>query len=206
MTAKQLDQREPRKKGESTEQLLSFLLKDDPLKFMQIKALLPKEERSQLLEFLWHNVNIFAWLASDMPKIFHEVITHKLNVDPKYKPIYQKKRNFALEWWKAIDEKVNKLLAIGFIWEGHYLDWLANIVMVKKVNGKWWIHIDCIDLNKACSKDSFLPSKIDHLVDATSRHKLLCFINAFLSYNQLWMAIEVEKDIAFLTKKRYLLL
>lgn len=34
-------------------------------------------------------------------------------------------------------EEVEKLLAIGFIREVFYFEWLANVVMVKKSNRKW---------------------------------------------------------------------
>lgn len=37
------------------------------------------------------------------------IITHKLNVDPKVKPVKQKKRKFALERQKLISEEVKKL-------------------------------------------------------------------------------------------------
>ena len=37
---------------------------------------------------------------------------------------------------KAITEEVRKLLEAGFIREVYYPDWLANVVMVKKSNGK----------------------------------------------------------------------
>ena len=33
-------------------------------------------------------------------------------------------------------DEVNKLLAVDFIREVYYLDWLDNIVLVKKANGK----------------------------------------------------------------------
>lgn len=42
LTTKQLDQREPEKRGELTKQLLFFPFKDDPSRFVQIKALLPE--------------------------------------------------------------------------------------------------------------------------------------------------------------------
>ena len=38
---------------------------------------------------------------------------------------------------KAIAEEVRKLLEADFIREVYYLDWLANVVMVKKSIGKW---------------------------------------------------------------------
>ena len=37
----------------------------------------------------------------------------------------------------------------------YYPEWLANVVMVKKANGKWRMCVDFTDLNKACPKDSF---------------------------------------------------
>ena len=58
-------------------------------------------------------------------------------------------------------DKVNKLLAANFIREVHYLEWLANMVMVRKANGKWRMCVDFIDLNQACLKDSFPLPRID---------------------------------------------
>ena len=62
---------------------------------------------------------------------------------------------------KAVTEEVEKLLEVDFIREVFYLDWLANVVMVKKTNGKWRMCLDFADLNKACPKDSFLLPRID---------------------------------------------
>ena len=38
------------------------------------------------------------------------VITHRLNVNPSFKSVKQKKRSLALERQKAINEEVGKLL------------------------------------------------------------------------------------------------
>ena len=43
---------------------------------------------------------------------------------------------FALERDNAIKEDVHKLVMIEFVSEVYYPDWLANVVMVKKANGK----------------------------------------------------------------------
>ena len=71
-----------------------------------------------------------------MPGIDPSVIVHRLNVNPTSSPIRQKKRVFTLERHNAIAEEVKKLLEAGFIREVYYPDWLANVVMVKKANGK----------------------------------------------------------------------
>ena len=80
-------------------------------------------------------------------------------------------------------EKVEKLLTAGFIREVYYPKWLANVVMVKKFNGKWRTCVDFTDLNNACPKDSFPLPRIDQLVDSTVGHELLTFMDAFSSYN-----------------------
>lgn len=74
-------------------------------------------------------------------------------------------------------------IGVGFIRKVMYLDWIANMVLVKKKNGKWQICIDFTDLNKTCLKDSYLLPWIDQLVDATLGHEILTFIDAFFSYN-----------------------
>ena len=90
-----------------------------------------------------------------------KVIQHKLSVNPKIKPIQQKRPVFTPERNQAVTDEVNKLLSAGFIWEVYYLEWLANIVLVKKANEKWRMCVDFTDLNKACPKDSFPLSRID---------------------------------------------
>lgn len=55
----QLVKREPKKKEKPTEQLLSFLLREDLAKSVQVDALLSKKERNRLLDFLWGYLDIF---------------------------------------------------------------------------------------------------------------------------------------------------
>ena len=71
------------------------------------------------------------------------------------------RRIFAPECNKVVTEEVAKLLEADFISEVFYPDWLANVVMVKKSNGKWRMCINFIDLNKACPKDNFSLPRID---------------------------------------------
>ena len=128
-----------------------------------------------------------------MPDIDPKIMVHRLNIDPEHHPIKQKKRNFIPECQKAIANEVNKLILVKFNQEDIYSDQLANAVLIKKVNGKWQVCTDFTNLNKACSKDNYLLSQIDQLVDVTSGHELLTFMDAFFSYNEIWMALEDEK-------------
>ena len=136
-----------------------------------------------------------------MPGIPANIIQHCLNVDLEKKPLQQRRRVFAPEWNKTVMDEVNKLLAANFNREVYYPEWLVNIVMVKKVNGKWRMCVDFTDLNNACLKDSFPLSRIDQLVDSTARHKLLTFMDAFFGYNQIQMAEEDQEKITFITSQ-----
>ena len=83
----------------------------------------------------------------------------------------------------------------------HYPEWLANVVLVKKANGKWRMCVDFTDLNKACPKDSFPLLRIDQLVDSTTGQKLLTFMDAFSGYNQIRMAEEDQEKTSFITSQ-----
>uniref|UniRef100_A0A2N9G447 Integrase catalytic domain-containing protein n=1 Tax=Fagus sylvatica TaxID=28930 RepID=A0A2N9G447_FAGSY len=137
----------------------------------------------------------------DMPGIDPATICHKLNVDPSIRPIKQKRRVLAPDRNQAISDEVEKLLTAGFIREVFYPDWLANVVMVKKANGKWRMCVDFTDLNKACPKDSFPLPRIDQLVDSTAGHRLLTFMDAFSGYNQIMMDDADQEKTSFITSK-----
>jgi hypothetical protein len=99
----------------------------------------------------------------------------------------------------AIEKQVKDLLDVGFIREIRYADWLSNVVMVKKANGKWRMCTYYTDLNKACPKDPFPLPCIDKLVDNSAGYKYLSFMDAYSGYNQIPMHHEDQEKTAFIT-------
>ena len=53
-----------------------------------------------------------------------------------------------MDWYNAVNEEVKRLLENGMIWEVQYLEWLANLMVVPKNNGKMSVCIDFIDLKE----------------------------------------------------------
>ena len=88
----------------------------------------------------------------------------------------------------------------GHIREIQYPEWLTNMVLIKKANGKWRMCVDFTDLNKPCPKDSYLLPNIDALVDSASGCRLLSFLDAFSGYNQIMTHPRDECKIAFMTE------
>ena len=183
---------------EPSEELEPVPLDDDPEQLAYIGSQLAEDLKSPLTHFLRQNKDVFAWKQADMGGIDPTVITHRLNVSPSFKPVKQKRRSFAPDRQKAINEEVGKLLQAGAIREVEYPEWLANVVLVKKANGKWRLYIDFIDINRACPKDSFPLPWIDLIVDATAGHELSS-MDAFSGYNQISMDPDDQENTSFVT-------
>ena len=97
-------------------------------------------------------------------------------------------------------EEIQKQLGVGFISMVEYLEWLANIVPVPKNDGKVRVCVNFKDLNKASPKDDFPLTHIDLLVDSIADHSMLSFMDGFLGYNQILMALEDMEKTTFITE------
>ena len=59
--------------------------------------------------------------------------------------------------------------------------------------------MDYTDLKDACPKDSFLLPRIDQIVDASTGHGMLSFLDAFLRYHQIPMHCPDAEKTSFIT-------
>ena len=130
---------------------------------------------------------MFAWNPYEALGVDPAFACHSLNVDPFFRPVVQKGRRISPFHQEAVCEEVDRLIKARAIKEILYPTWLSNTVIVKKKNGKWRVCIDFTDLNKACQKDPFPLPKIDQLVDATSGHQRMSFLDVFQGYHQIAM-------------------
>nr|GEV52360.1 hypothetical protein [Tanacetum cinerariifolium] len=95
-----------------------------------------------LMHTLRKNVDIFAWTSTDMTDR-RKVVTDEVS-----------------EWLKA-----------GIVRRVRYPTWVANPVLVKKVDGSWRMYIDFKDLNKAYPKDLYPLQKIDWKIEWLDEEK-----------------------------------
>ncbi|PKA45600.1 RNA-directed DNA polymerase like [Apostasia shenzhenica] len=197
-----VDQMDPREIQPVTPQegVISVALGgEDISKIVNISSYLNDKQQVAVIALLSEYIDVFAWSPEDVTGMDRAVCEHHLNVYQAISFIAQKKRVMAGEMQDAIKEEINKLLGVGYIREVQYPQWLTNVVMVNKANGKWRMRVDFRTLNQACSKDTYPLPRIDAMVDRTVGYEIMSFLDAFSRYHQIWMAKEDEEKTAFIT-------
>ena len=124
---------QPKLEGDSVETQVG----DKPEQVVKVGKNLPANVIKNMTKVLQDNKDIFAWIALDMPGVDPKFYCHRLAILEGSRKIAQKKRRMGQERATTIEAQVNKLLDTGFIREIQYSDWLSNVVIVKKANGKW---------------------------------------------------------------------
>ena len=176
---------------------------DEPKKFTYVSTLLSSKEREQIQGVLLKNLDVFAWSHLDMVGIDPILASNKLNLVHAAKPVRQKVRRFHPNCHQNFQIEVDNLLKAGFIREIKYLKWLANVVVIPNKGGKWIVCVDYTDLNEACPKDSFPLPHIDQIVDATARHGILSFMDAFFGYHWIPMHLLTQRKRLSLHRTGY---
>jgi len=175
------------------------LIPEDPEVKVLVGVKIKPDLEKDMIEFLRNRKSTFAWKQEDMTGISKDIITHKLGIDKSFRPVQQKRRKFAPERNAIIQEDVERLLKAKMIREVKFPEWLANVVVVQKKNGKWRVCVDFTDLNKACPKDPFPLPHIDAMVDATAGHEMLTFMDASSGFQQIQMEPSDQEATAFMT-------
>ncbi|KAJ9545671.1 hypothetical protein OSB04_025378, partial [Centaurea solstitialis] len=114
----------------------------------------------------------FAWSHEDMVGIDPNIISHKLNVDPTFKPVKQKRRKFAPERNKVINEEVENLLKTG-------KNSRSKVSRLARQRG-------------GSTKEEW---------KVATGHELLTFMDAYSGYNQILMHKDDQEKTAFMTDK-----
>ena len=87
----------------------------EPTQVLKLGENLSCELKEELTHFLKANLDVFAWNNEDMVETHSDVMCHRLNISPNFKPIRQKRRAMDVERYKALKDEVDMLLEIGFM-------------------------------------------------------------------------------------------
>ena len=134
-------------------------------KEVKIKTTLLLATKKELIDLFQDYSDVFAWSYQDMPGLDTEIVVHCLPLREECALVKQKLRRVKPEMLLKIKEEVKKKLDAEFLEISKYPQWVANIVLVPKKNGKVQMCVDYRDLNRASPKDNFPLPHIDTLVD-----------------------------------------
>jgi len=169
-------------------------LGDGPVKRpTYISAKITKEFKKRIVELLKEYKDCFAWDYNEMSGLSWEMVELKLPIRPDKKPVKQIPRRFAPQILSKIKEEIERLLKSKFIKTARYVDWLENIVLVKKKNGTIRVCIDFRDLNLATPKDEYPMPVAEMLVDSAAGFEYLSMLDGYSGYNQIFIA---EDDVS----------
>ena len=111
-------------------------------KCISISHDLTPEERKNFERILTKRKVVFAWSYEDMPGLDRDIAEHHIPTYPEAKPIKQKFHRLRLEWTEKIREEIAKQIQANFLEVVEYPQWLANIVLVPKKDGKIRMCVD----------------------------------------------------------------
>ena len=87
----------------------------------------------------------------------------------------------------------------GIIVPVRYLDWVSNVVSVRKKTGEIRLCIDFRNLNKASLKDNYPLPKMDHILQRVVGSKIISLLDGFSGYNQVLVHRDDQLKTAFTT-------
>src|ERR1043165_2230129 len=119
-----------------------------------------------------------------MSGVDRTIAEHKILTDPKMRPVKQNLRLMRPEWAEKVKEDLAKQIKAKFLEVVEYPEWLSNVVLVAKKDGRVRTCVDFRDLNKATPKDDFPLPHIDVLVDIEARAAMYSFMDGLSGYNQ----------------------
>ena len=103
---------------------------------MRIRSDLSTDEKDSLVQLLKSYLNIFALSYEDMPSLNPSIVQHCLPLLPHARPVKQKLRRLHIFWSLQVKEEIQKQLNVGFLLVVEYLEWLDNVILVPKKDGK----------------------------------------------------------------------
>jgi hypothetical protein len=135
--------------------------------------------RGELIKLLKEYKDCFAWDYSEMPGLDRSIVEHRVPIKSGFKPYKQPPQKiYKDEVLADVKKEIERLIEANFIRPCRYADWISNIVPVYKKKGKMRVCIDFGDLNRATPMDGYPMPVADLLVDATSGHKVISFMEA----------------------------
>ncbi|GKE05925.1 DNA-directed DNA polymerase, partial [Tanacetum coccineum] len=148
-------------------------------------------EKSRLLEVLKNHKREIAWSIMDIKWIDSSFCTHKILMEDEFKPSVKSQRRVNPNIKEVVKKEVIMLLDPGLIYLISDNPWVSPVQVVPKKGGMTVVK------NK---KDELTPQRTVtgwHMLECLAGHEYYCFLDGFLGYFQIPIALEDQEKTTF---------
>lgn len=132
-----------------------------------------------------------------MPRLDRGLVEHRFHLKRGMKPVMQTPRRFTPEVIQKIKAEIQRFFEAKFIRTVRYAEWISNIVTIVKKNGSLRVCIDFRNLNAVTPKDEYPMPVADMLIDSTLGNQILCLMDGYSDYNQIYKEDEDIPKVTF---------
>eukprot|EP00253_Pinus_taeda_P020176 PITA_20176 len=143
--------------------------------------------------------DVFAWDYSDLNTYDTNIIQHTIPIKPNQKPFRQKLRRINPKLLPSIEKEVNIFYKSRIIVPIRFLDWISNLVPVRKKTGDIRLCIDFKNLNKVSLKDNYPLPKMDHILQRVVGASRMSLLDGYSGYNQILVHEDEHDKTTFIT-------
>ena len=105
-------------------------------KKVKVSTCMSANVQEELAALLRDYQDIFTWSYQDMPGWSLDIMQHRLPLNPECSSVKQKLRRMKPEMSLKMKEEVKKQFDTGFLSVAQSLEWVANIILIPKKDGK----------------------------------------------------------------------
>ena len=98
-----------------------------------------------------------------------------------------------------MEKEIKKMYEAGIIVPVRFLDWVSNLVAVRKKTGEIRLCIDFRNFNRASLKDNYPLPKMEHILQRVVGSKRISLLDGFSRYNQVLVLPKDQLKTTFTT-------
>jgi len=192
----------------------SFLRENETFPVV-ISSKLNAHQEGKLLQTLKMHKNALGWTIVDIKGISPLICTHRIYLEENAKPSREIQRKLNPNMKEVVRNEFIKLLDNGIIYLISDSKWVSPTQVVPKKSGvtvitnekneliltrtitSWRMCIDHRKLNSMTRKDHFPLPFMDQILERVVGHEFYCFLDGYLGYNQIKIALEDQEKTTF---------
>ena len=148
-------------------------------KMIKLYKTLPPNIKQEYIELFKEFIDVFAWGYKDLKSYDTSIIQHKIPLKENKKHLKQKLRRINYVLLPLVEKEIKEMYDAGIIVPLRYLEWVSNLVSVRKKTGEIRLCINFRNMNKASLKDNYPLPKMDHILQKVVGSKRISLLDGF---------------------------